>query len=523
MSGRVIVIGIDGAPWKLLEPWMEQGDLPNIQRIREHGASGDLKSTYPPDSIPAWPSMLTGKNPGKHGIFEFRERDESIADPQPVYEHGPWQFAEDATMAFVNVPGTYPLVKHGFDGYCISGLFTPESDWEDMHAYTYPDSLADELADVVDDYHIDLWGTEEHGLLKRAHKSVDQRATVFKYILEKKDVDLFWGVFTEPDRLMHRFWAYQDEEHPLYDGLPEDDGRRDALRQHFMHIDEKVGELLELVDEDDYVMLVSDHGFQPGYQVFDAEEFLSQKGYLTFEENQVKNSLANLGFHRGAIQTLFNYLGGENLLERLPKTLRIKLRYIANRSLPAEEKNIDVKTDDSKVRTTGGVCFDINTESQGGPVPDNRRGDVRNQLVEDLRLFMEEHNLGGYVLPSTSVLDGPHTAEGPDVYYLFENVLGGRTKKAGVILSSIKDVSSPGELDIFNAWHDMDGIYALQGPDVEAGSKDASIYDVLPTVLHLLGEPVPADSDGAVLEGLSSEDAVRKKHAQPTELGGIDI
>ena len=68
---RVFIIGWDGATFDLIKPWVADGKLPNIAEVLENGAHGELGSTLPPMTFPAWSSFMTGKNPGKHGIFDF--------------------------------------------------------------------------------------------------------------------------------------------------------------------------------------------------------------------------------------------------------------------------------------------------------------------------------------------------------------------------------------------------------------------------------------------------------------------
>ena len=70
---KVFVLGLDGATWDLLEPLLQDGLLPNLARLHEQGSSGSLRSVFPPLSPVAWTGVMTGKNSGKHGIFEFLE------------------------------------------------------------------------------------------------------------------------------------------------------------------------------------------------------------------------------------------------------------------------------------------------------------------------------------------------------------------------------------------------------------------------------------------------------------------
>src|SRR2546423_10891839 len=70
---KAVIIGLDAATWALIRPWMAEGGMPNLARLMNAGVSGKLESILPPITPPAWTSFMTGKNPGKHGIFNFVE------------------------------------------------------------------------------------------------------------------------------------------------------------------------------------------------------------------------------------------------------------------------------------------------------------------------------------------------------------------------------------------------------------------------------------------------------------------
>lgn len=57
---EVMVIGIDGASWNVLNAMMHAGVMPTLKRLVETGISGGLTSTIPPTSPPAWTSFMTG-------------------------------------------------------------------------------------------------------------------------------------------------------------------------------------------------------------------------------------------------------------------------------------------------------------------------------------------------------------------------------------------------------------------------------------------------------------------------------
>src|SRR5947208_3650722 len=69
---NVLIIGLDGATWRVLEPWARAGRLPHLAGLMARGSWGTLRSTVPALTLPAWSSLTTGRNPGAHGVFAFR-------------------------------------------------------------------------------------------------------------------------------------------------------------------------------------------------------------------------------------------------------------------------------------------------------------------------------------------------------------------------------------------------------------------------------------------------------------------
>ncbi|MDP2662612.1 MAG: alkaline phosphatase family protein, partial [Dehalococcoidia bacterium] len=126
---RVTVVGIDGGTWKLLKPLMQDGVMPNLARLVEGGASGDLRSTLPPWTPTAWSSFATGKNPGKHGVFGFasQKADGSATwtSSKSVRAASLWHILNQhgLTTGLLNVPMTYPPQE--INGFMISGFPSP--------------------------------------------------------------------------------------------------------------------------------------------------------------------------------------------------------------------------------------------------------------------------------------------------------------------------------------------------------------------------------------------------------------
>src|ERR1051325_7593885 len=154
---KVVVIGLDAATWTLIRPWMAEGSMPNLARLMKGGVSGTLESILPPITPPAWTSFMTGKNPGKHGIFHFVETEHggyamNYANATSRRSPTVWKLLNDAgySVGTMNIPFTYP--PEPLDGFQISGLDTPSANSE----FVYPASLKRELIDRLCNINHDL-------------------------------------------------------------------------------------------------------------------------------------------------------------------------------------------------------------------------------------------------------------------------------------------------------------------------------------------------------------------------------
>ena len=157
VGNRCILLGLDGATYDLLDPWMDAGLLPNLKDLLARGAKGVLRSTDPPTTPPAWTSVLTGVNPGKHGIFDFRDsfhRDprRPLVSSRSMKAPRIWQILNAAGLrtAIMNVPITFP--PEPLDGFMISGMMTPNDEAD----YTYPSELKARLDGMVGHYVVDV-------------------------------------------------------------------------------------------------------------------------------------------------------------------------------------------------------------------------------------------------------------------------------------------------------------------------------------------------------------------------------
>src|SRR5205085_10544027 len=157
---RSVIFGVDGLTFRIINPLIERGELPNFKKLRDEGCEAILESKYPPLTPPAWTSLSTGLKPARHGVYDFwmYERQECGTDRKAHVQTKRrggmliWNILSEygKKVLVINVPVTYP--PEAVNGIMISGYMTPSSSVD----FTYPANFKEELYRAVPDYQIDL-------------------------------------------------------------------------------------------------------------------------------------------------------------------------------------------------------------------------------------------------------------------------------------------------------------------------------------------------------------------------------
>src|SRR3990172_4812759 len=290
---RLAIIGIDGATFDIILPMVEKGELPTLGRLMKAGVYGDLNSTIPPMTPPAWSSFATGLNPGKHGIFDFTERITGTYSIRFVNAsmrngNGMWTIASEfgKRVAVMAVPFTYPPDK--VNGVMISGIDAPGVGAKGDPSIMYPIQLYSELVKHVGPYIIasspmnDIYAGNMKSALDKVLEAVERKGDSAKYLLQMDDWDLFIMVFGETDLVGHHFWKYHDPNSPFYEETIPD--VNNAVKTVYSKIDRKIGEMLSLLPSDISVMIVSDHGFGGNNDIIVClNKVLEEMGFLKFK------------------------------------------------------------------------------------------------------------------------------------------------------------------------------------------------------------------------------------------------
>lgn len=502
---RVIVLGFDAADPRLVEQWISAGYLPNIARLKREGAGGSLRSVIQPISPAAWSTIITGLNPGKHGVFDWHERDPEryhsrIVNASSIKAPTLWQRANRAglTSGVFNVPLTFPPTP--LDGWMVTGILTPPN----ARDITYPAELRAELDDDGGRYKTFFGVTYQEGdeqtFLEALHKTLEVRGKALLRVLDSRPTDLVMAVFMESDHVMHYFWKYMDSTHPSYH--PEYRRFEHAIRDVYAHLDSILGDVLEAVGPECTLFLLSDHGSGPQYgQVF-INKLLMQNGLLVTRRRpgtRFKMWLAR----RRVVERLYTALRAVGLDPRpwIPKRMR-------QLALSSGIGAGDIDWAHTAAYVSGDMgLISVNLagrEGRGSVDPRDKEA-VIDKVIAVLEKLTDEKGkrLVDNIWRASSLYRGAYLEVAPDIVFSLQESRYTTQHKLGLDVPGVIQKPRFGRIEISGA-HALDGIFYAIGPGIKhgAGVQGLDLTQVAPTVLHSLGVPVSRQMDGQVIEAL---------------------
>jgi predicted AlkP superfamily phosphohydrolase/phosphomutase len=284
---KVLVIGLDCAPPELIfEQW--RNELPNFRRVMERGAWGKLESCIPAITVPAWSSMLSSKDPGTLGFYGFRNRGDYsykkqvLANANAVKADRVWDILSRAgkKVITIGVPQTYP--PKPVNGIQVGCFLTPFIN-NPQRPYTYPASAMHEIEEAVGEYLVDVPNfrtNDKDYLLRQIYAMTETRFKLVKKWIVEKDWDFFMFVEMGTDRIHHGLWKYHDSTHHKYEVHPV---YNTSIHDYYQYIDTEIGQILDMIDKETVVFIVSDHGAKKMDGGICVNEWLIKEGYLTLQ------------------------------------------------------------------------------------------------------------------------------------------------------------------------------------------------------------------------------------------------
>jgi len=451
-SLKVLVLGFDGASPRLINKWIDY--LPTFKKFKEHGILGQTIPPIPAQTPVAWTTFMTGKNPGKHGIFSFAMRKKGtyegeIISPQMNRAKTLWKILSEQgkKVGITNVPMSD---TEDIRGFIIPGFLSRSE------GIAYPDNIQDKIRrklgvdKLVGDAEIEILNkvkSEPDSFFERINQITDQTVEVSQYLFQEEDWDFFMTVFMGTDRIQHFFWRHVDDTHQKY----EKNRFTDLVRNYYIKIDGIVKSFLNSIDEDTLVIVISDHGFCPVHKEIVVNNYLEELGFLKAKDGKIdlRNSRA-VSYGYGDIW--LNVKGREphgliNLGEEY-EAIRNKIIY----KLKKIEISGEIPWKDVKKR--GEIYW----------------GNFLRHAPDLLIIFNS----------------GWQAARHPETM---------TTKKSNGYVNSNPRWS--GGHDGTHDPLDVPGIIGVLGPGIQSSQElQIPLWDVAPTILNLMGVPIPTDMDG---------------------------
>lgn len=500
---RVLVVGIDGGTLDLIGPWADEGYLPTLSRLMAEGAWGTLQSTLPPVTSPAWPTFATGKNPGKHGVFDFIRPtggEFELVNSTSIRARTLWRILSDAgrRVGLINVPVTYP--PSPVNGFMVSGMLSPRAG-RISHPADLLEPYRAELGPYIVTPGVQYKEGGEDPFIDDLLEMVRQRGRYALRLMTDQRWDFLMVHFQATDILQHAFWKFVDPTHPRHD--PRAAARfLPRMRQVFQQMDQEIGRLLQQLDEETTVIVMSDHGFGPLHWVVNVNLLLLEAGLLRLRRDPLTRLRAGLfraGLTPASVWHLIERVGLQNYVWFVSKSTRNK---VVSKFLSFDDVDWS-RTVAYSIGHVGQVYVNLKGREPHGIVePGAQQDEVRQQVTEALQTLRHPESgqpLLDRVIPGDEVAHGPYAHHGPDLHAVFD---GYRAIAFPLFATDSRLITRQIRGD--SGCHRMDGLLIAWGAGVRSGriADGARITDLAPTILHLLGLPVPSDMDGQALTSL---------------------
>lgn len=499
---KTIVIGIDGATWNIINPLLEKGLLPNINKIVLKGVHGDLTSTIPPVTGPAWISFATGKNPGKHGCYDFIRPAQSLSKTKiistnDIHSQCFYELISRCGLKcnIINLPGSYPP---RINKTVITSLMTIGNN------FIFPDETVN-VAPSLKDYRIvpdmQLLADENiDGYIQDILKLENNRFECAKELF-KADWDFFFVMFSGTDWMQH----IMDKEYFL------------TTRNNNIYeiIDEYIGWFLTNMQPDTNLIIMSDHGFKSYDGIFYINEWLKKEGYLSTksvpktsgQSHKLKEDYKSKSKSRSEFHIPSFWL---NIFARINNKIPLYSFYCKIKKILPIDLGSNFGADVPDLTKT--IAYSLTEESRAIYINDTKRFDdgcvdvlAVNKIAQEIKSKLEQITIKGKkvfesVHIRNEIYNGDRVTEAPDIVLELD--------KYSISNSSYPSLYYKGRNRLTNN-HDSEGIFMAYGADIKEGTKieSARIIDLAPTILYMFGISIPSDMDGCVLNEIFCEDS----------------
>jgi len=513
---RVLVIAIQEATLDLIRPWAEDGTLPTLKKMMDSGISGVILGMEPLSTPHSWGTILTGTGAGRHGVFDFWQRDNCgrfVPTSRASLQEKPvWTLLHERGLkpAILNVPLTFPPEPAG--GFMVSGLEAPGI----TRAIAAPPEIYDQITQRFGSYRpaaVFPGGRQKSDYLGLFERETSRQAEVYAHLLSNNDWDFGMVYFVDAAMAQHYFWADMvsaDAANPY----------QNVLKTAYRCLDDAIARLTAVAGPEATVFVVSECGAGPIRYGVQINTWLEQEGFLS-RKRSASSDPGNMSRRaRSTLGTLAK--AGKALAKRrLPESIRFWL----NQHLPtlkgsqadSATKTVDWARTVAFAQGKEGNLF-INLEGRdphGIVAPGAEYEAVRQEIIGRLGELRDPdtgEKAVTRVYRREDLFRGPNTELAPDLFigwrddmYMPAEQEGERDK---VFVTRFREgMSWP-----TSGSHRLEGVLIASGPQIRPGAEvsGVTIFDLLPTWLRLLGQPVPEGLEGRVIDGILSKPVVER-------------
>ena len=457
---RVLILGLDCAePSLIFDKY--RAEMPNLARLAAQGVWGEIESTTPPITVPAWMCSMTSKDPGQLGVYGFRNRADhsyekmTTANARAFTEPTVWDYLGRAGKQsfLMGVPPSFPPKQ--VVGGMIGCFLSPNA----QSKFTYPESLREEVLRVAPNYLVDVPNfrtDDKQWLLQKIYEMTEDHFKVIKYLLKEKPWDFLMSVEIGVDRLHHGFWKYHDVTHPKHEP---GNSLANCVHDYYVWLDKQIGGVLELLDDDTTVIVMSDHGAKKMDGGIAINEWLINNGYLVLEEKPqsvVPLEKVRVNWSKTRVWGSGGYYS------------RIFLNVQGR-----EPQGIIPPADYEKVRDE--LIAKISA------IPDDRGKPIATRVYKPQQIYRATKNIP----PDLIAIFG-------DLYWRAVGSLGLNT------VYTFENDTGPDDAN-----HAQMGMFIYSDPKRNLGGREmkgVQLYDIAPTVLNEFGMSVPGDMIGKIIQ-----------------------
>ena len=500
---RVVILGLDGGTWKVFNPLIQKGIMPNLKKIIEGGIAGDLESTVPPATATAWATFQTGVNPGKHGIYDFivhnrQTRRSHFINARDIPLKTIWELLSESskTVISINVPLTYP--PKNINGVMISCLLSPHTYLQE--SCMYPPEDYQEMIDKIGQYVIfvdpKFYLTKGYaGFIDECIYAERKRIEAALYLMEKYDWDLLMAHNQSLDGIQHKLWHFIDKNNERFNQQI-----NEHIIKFYKAVDESIGILLSNIDKNTSLILMSDHGFGPINRQINLRSWLLENEYLFLRKSyKLKNFAIKI------------------LMTIDPFNLRNKILSFRQKVQLQHDIHRFHLYDWSKVKAyiVGESIYSLiylNCSKDGREITTEtvkRYEKIRDQIRAGLMCLKDnltDEFVVKDVLYKEDIYQGEYLNSAPDLIVVPKE--GYAFCQRAVLMKKDLFFSPDIRRGDNSGTHRKDGIFVFYGPDIKKGAKldNFRLVDIAPNLLYLLGIDIPDYMDGRIRDDIYNDE-----------------